>query len=55
MKWLTLKAACETILRYFADTGEKPEHFDVIFTGDLGFVGRTLLLQLLKEEENNEA
>ena len=43
-------AACETILRYFADTGEKPEHFDVIFTGDLGFVGRTLLLQLLKEE-----
>ena len=43
-------AACETILRYFADTGEKPEHFDAIFTGDLGFVGRTLLLQLLKEE-----
>ena len=40
-------AACETIVRYFKDTGEKPEAFDRIYTGDLGLVGRTLLLQLL--------
>lgn len=43
-------AAAETILRYFADTKETPEQFDAIFTGDLGFVGRTLLLQILKDE-----
>ena len=43
-------AAAETILRYFADTGDDPASFDTIFTGDLGFVGRTLLLQLLKKE-----
>ncbi len=40
-------AACETILRYFSDTGEAPEHFDAIYTGDLGMVGSELLLQLL--------
>lgn len=42
-------AACETILRYFADTGEDPSHFDAIYTGDLGLVGSTLLLQLLEQ------
>lgn len=43
-------AACETIVRYFTDTGESPESFDAIYTGDLGFVGRTLLLSMLKKE-----
>lgn len=43
-------AAAETILHYFADTGEKPDAFDAIFTGDLGFVGSDLLLQLLEQE-----
>ncbi len=42
-------AACETILRYFQDTGEAPEAFDAIYTGDLGLVGSELLLQLLAQ------
>ena len=42
-------AACETILRYFKDTGEAPETFDAIYTGDLGLVGSKLLLQLLEQ------
>ena len=42
-------AACETIVRYFSDTGEDPAHFDAIYTGDLGMVGSTLLLQLLEQ------
>ena len=42
-------AACETITRYFADTGESPEAFDAIYTGDLGLVGSELLLQLLRQ------
>lgn len=43
-------AACETILRYFADTKEDPTAFDAIYTGDLGQVGSELLLQLLQKE-----
>lgn len=43
-------AAAETILRYFADSGAKPEQFDAIYTGDLGQVGSRLLLQLLERE-----
>lgn len=43
-------AACETILRFFADTGEDPAAFDRIYTGDLGLVGSQLLLQLLEKE-----
>lgn len=43
-------AAAETILRYLADSGAQPDDFDAIYTGDLGFVGRTLLLQILNEE-----
>lgn len=43
-------AACETLLRYFADSGAAPEDFDRIYTGDLGAVGSDLLAQLLERE-----
>ncbi len=43
-------AAAQTILDYFGDTKEKPGNFDLILTGDLGMVGRTLLLELLESE-----
>lgn len=43
-------AAAQTILDYFGDTKEKPDSFDLILTGDLGMVGRTLLLELLENE-----
>ncbi|MBQ8533877.1 MAG: stage V sporulation protein AD [Clostridia bacterium] len=43
-------AAADTIMKFFEDTGEKPQNYDAIFTGDLGFVGSELLIQLLKKE-----
>lgn len=43
-------AACDTLLRYFADTGESPAAFDAIYTGDLGAVGSELLGELLERE-----
>lgn len=43
-------AAAQTILDYFSDTKEKPGSFDLILTGDLGAVGKTLLLELLEKE-----
>lgn len=44
------QAAADTLLRYFEDTGEETESFDGIFTGDLGFVGSQILLELLNKE-----
>ena len=43
-------AACDTISRYFEDTGDKPENFDRIVTGDLGVVGKEILLAMLSEK-----
>ena len=43
-------AAAYTIKTYLQDTGMQPDQFDHIVTGDLGEVGSTILLQLLKEE-----
>ena len=39
-------AAAETLLRFFARSGRRPEDYDAIYTGDLGFVGSRLLLGL---------
>ena len=41
-------AAAETIMRYFADTGTKPDDYDRIFTGDLGAVGSAVLRDLFE-------
>lgn len=44
-------AAAETICDYLKDTGHKPKDFDYIVTGDLGVVGSTLLIDLLKKQD----
>lgn len=43
-------AAADTIYRHFQDFQRTPEDFDLIVTGDLGIVGRELLLDLLKQK-----
>jgi stage V sporulation protein AD len=43
-------AAAETLRAYFADTGARPDDFDLIATGDLGFIGFELTCDLLKKE-----
>ncbi len=42
-------AAAETIRAHFEDTGFSPDDYDLIVTGDLGSVGKSLLLELLSE------
>jgi stage V sporulation protein AD len=42
-------AACDLIATHFEDFGRKPTDYDKIITGDLGTVGQTILIQLLKE------
>lgn len=42
-------AAASTILNFFNDTNEKPNNFDLIVTGDLGYVGSEILIELLNK------
>ena len=42
-------AAADTLLAYFRETGERPEEYDMILTGDLGKEGSVLLRTLLGE------
>ncbi len=43
-------AAHSTISAYFRDTGETPEDFDLILTGDLGKFGHQLLQELFQRD-----
>lgn len=43
-------AAFETIRRHFEDLGIGPEEYDLIVTGDLGQVGKELVLELARKE-----
>ena len=43
-------AACATLSQFFRDTYSSPEDYDLILTGDLGFVGTSLLRDLMEKE-----
>ena len=43
-------AACDTIARNFSDFGRSPSDYDAVFTGDLGMIGKKILLDLLNEQ-----
>lgn len=41
-------AAADTLITHFEDTGRTHEDYDLIATGDLGVIGRKLLIDLMK-------
>ncbi len=43
-------SAADTILHFFDDTKTSPDDYDIIFTGDLGYVGTKLLYEILEKE-----
>ncbi len=43
-------AAADAIYAHLQDFGRTPDYYDYIVTGDLGYVGKELLLKLLKEK-----
>ncbi len=43
-------AAIDTLTRYFRASGISPSRFDLILTGDLGFEGYSIVLELMKKE-----
>lgn len=40
-------AACDTIENHFRDTKTSPNDYDAVITGDLGYVGHDILLELM--------
>ncbi len=46
-------AAVDTILQHFKDTGYNPDDYDLIITGDLGEIGKKIVIDLLKREGYN--
>ena len=40
-------AAVETMTAHFKDTGRSPDYYDVIATGDLGYLGKDIVLELM--------
>lgn len=43
-------AAADTLWHHFLDMGRHPSYYDMIYTGDLGIVGKTLVIKLLQEK-----
>ena len=43
-------AAAELMLTYFNSTGRKPDYFDLIATGDLGYIGYELAKELISKK-----
>lgn len=43
-------AAADLLINHFKDTGRTPQDYDVIATGDLGEVGKNIVISLLSEE-----
>ena len=39
-------AACDTLITHLKDTERKPSYYDAIITGDLGHVGKSILIDL---------
>ena len=46
-------AALDTLLSHFKDTGRKPSDYDAIITGDLGHVGKEILIELAEARGYN--
>ena len=43
-------ALCDTFCRFFAESGSRPQDYDLIVTGDLGHEGSAILRELMKTE-----
>lgn len=46
-------AALDTLLTHFKDTSRKPSYYDAIITGDLGHIGKEILIELSETKGYN--
>ncbi|MBE7041007.1 MAG: stage V sporulation protein AD [Ruminococcaceae bacterium] len=42
-------AAVDTLLHHFKDTGRTPDYYDLIVSGDLGLVGKSVVVDMLRK------
>lgn len=42
-------AAVDTLLNHFQDTGRNPDYYDLILTGDLGYIGKDIAKDLMAD------
>lgn len=42
-------AAIDTLTTHFQDTGRTPDYYDKIFSGDLGYIGKQIVLDTMKK------
>ena len=43
-------AAVDTITAHLNETGRRPEYYDLIITGDLGNIGKAIILDMMQKE-----
>ena len=46
-------AAFDTLITHFKDTGRSPNYYDAIITGDLGHIGKEILIELCEKDGYN--
>ncbi len=46
-------AFCDTLITHFKDTGRNPSYYDVIISGDLGYIGKEIAIDLAKTNGYN--
>ncbi len=46
-------AFIDTLVTHFLDTGRKPSYYDLILSGDLGYVGKDIAIDLAKKQGYN--
>lgn len=46
-------AATDTMYQHFKDTGRAPSYYDAIFTGDLGYIGKDIVIDLMQSRGYN--
>lgn len=46
-------SALTTLITHFRDTGRSPSYYDAIITGDLGYIGKDILIELAETKGYN--
>lgn len=41
-------AAVDTLLSHFKDTGRNPSYYDAIISGDLGHIGKDIVIEMMQ-------
>ena len=46
-------AFCDTLVTHFLDTGRNPSYYDAIISGDLGYIGKNIAIDIMRSQGYN--